>query len=180
MTVKRLFFGIGIDESGQQQIHDWLTHQVISRKRLLRPANLHLTLAFLAEVDEKLIPELIAFARTLDFTAFSLMFKDTGYWPHNGIFYLKPVEHPPALLDLANTLRDHASNLGLYQNPFGFAPHITLLRGEKPRPNVHADFPSLHQTIRSFHLYHSHRDERGLVYEPIATFTATNCHDHLS
>ncbi len=174
MTGKRLFFGLGLSSQAEQAIDDWLHTAVQSKRALVKKTNLHLTLAFLAEVDSEREHELVCFAEQIEFTPFSLTFSATGYWPHNGIFYLKPDESPEPLLSLANKLRDKGEALGLYHNQLPYSPHITLLRRAKPEPLVSRPFGPLTVRFDRFSLYHSHSTDEGLRYDPLKTFLATN------
>ncbi|TLX46001.1 RNA 2',3'-cyclic phosphodiesterase [Pseudoalteromonas phenolica] len=168
---KRLFFGIGLDDVAKEHIKAWLDSSVVGKKPHTKVQNWHLTLAFLPNVQPDQQNQLVAFARSLQVAPFSLKFSETGYWPHNGIFYLQPDSIPKPLSMLAEPLRDKGSELDIYHNPFSFAPHITLFRSHKPCPEVAQTIPPFSLTVKQFHLYHSYQcKEYGLVYEPIETF----------
>ncbi|MDW7551524.1 RNA 2',3'-cyclic phosphodiesterase [Pseudoalteromonas peptidolytica] len=167
---KRLFFGIGMDDDARAHIGQWLVDSVSASKANTQPNNWHLTLAFLAMVEESKVAELCDFASTLTVPKFMLSFNEHGYWQHNGIFYLKPEQKPQALLDLANPLRAFGEKCDLYHNPHPFSPHITLFRNCKPEPTVAKPIAPFSLTVKKFHLYHSHRNTQGLIYDPIASF----------
>jgi 2'-5' RNA ligase len=168
---KRLFFGIGLDDAAKEHIKTWLDNSVVGKKPHTKVQNWHLTLAFLPNVQPDQQNQLVEFARSLQVAPFSLKFSATGYWPHNGIFYLQPDSIPQSLSLLAEPLRDKGSELDIYHNPFSFAPHITLFRSHKPCPQVLKAITPFSLIVKQFHLYHSYRcEERGLVYEPIETF----------
>ncbi|MEI5640025.1 MULTISPECIES: RNA 2',3'-cyclic phosphodiesterase [unclassified Pseudoalteromonas] len=167
---QRLFFGIGVDDSAREHIGQWLVDDVVATKASTLPRNWHLTLAFLALVEESQVDTLCDFASALTVPKFELRFSGHGYWQHNGIFYLKPEQKPQPLLDLANPLRALAQKSDLYHDPHPFSPHITLFRGCKSEPQVEQAITPFSLSVKKFHLYHSHRNEQGLVYEPIASF----------
>ncbi len=168
---KRLFFGVGLDQGMTEHLETWLTHSVIAKKPHTKPSNWHLTLAFLPSVSAEQQVQLIEFACALKVTRFSLTFSETGYWAHNGIFYLKPDFIAPQLKALAEPLRNKGTELGIYDNPYGFSPHITLYRSHKPSPELNQAIAPCSLKVNQFHLYHSHRTEAdGLIYEPIETF----------
>ena len=168
---KRLFFGIGLDQRMTEHLEAWLANSVTAKKPHTKPSNWHLTLAFLPNVSAKQQAQLIEFARALQVARFSLTFSETGYWAHNGIFYLKPDVIAPQLTTLAEPLRNKGTELGIYDNPYGFSPHITLYRSHKPCPEVNQAIAPCSLQVNQFHLYHSYRTEAdGLIYEPIETF----------
>jgi 2'-5' RNA ligase len=166
----RLFFGIGLDSQAKQHIQDWLSQQVESKRAFTKPDNLHLTLAFLGLTPSEFLPELERFAQSLTIEPFTLQFEQHDYWQDTGIFFLKPHTIPSQLAELANALRTKGESMGLYQNPYAFAPHISLSRGNKLKPNVIKPITPFELCVNSFSLYHSHQSEQGLVYEPIARF----------
>ncbi|WP_125718585.1 RNA 2',3'-cyclic phosphodiesterase [Pseudoalteromonas rubra] len=168
---KRLFFGIGLDAHSQAHINAWLCTEVRARKAPTKMENWHLTLAFLGQVTESQEADMVAFARQLQVSGFTLNFAQTGYWSGNGIFFLRPEPEPAQLSALAEPLRDMGAKLGLHCNRLPFAPHITLLRGHKGEPEVRSSITPFTLTVTRFHLYHSYRcDTRGLVYEPVQSF----------
>ena len=167
---QRLFFGIAIDEAVRAHIGQWLVDSVVANKVNTHPSNWHLTLAFLAMVEESQVASLCDFASTLTVPKFTLNFSEYGYWSHNGIFYLKPEQKPQPLLDLANPLRAFAQKRDHYHDPHPFSPHITLFRGCKPEPQVARPIKPFTLDVKKFYLYHSHRNEQGLAYDPIASF----------
>ncbi|WP_440054562.1 RNA 2',3'-cyclic phosphodiesterase [Pseudoalteromonas sp. T1lg65] len=167
---QRLFFGIGLDDDTRTQIGQWLVENVTATKPSTHPDNWHLTLAFLAMVQESQVDTLVDFASSLEGKAFDLRFSETGFWSNNGIFYLKPDNQPQPLLDLAHPLRALAKKMDLYHDNRPFSPHITLFRGCKTQPQLGNKITPFTLRVSKFHLYHSHRNEKGLVYEPIASF----------
>ncbi|MBQ4839037.1 MULTISPECIES: RNA 2',3'-cyclic phosphodiesterase [Pseudoalteromonas] len=171
MATKRLFFGIGLAKSDALDIQSWLDQHVSANKAPTLMRNWHLTLAFLGQVDSRQEEVLVEFAETLAPPPFQLHFSQTGYWSHNGIFYLQP-DHINAhqLLQLAEPLRHCAEQQGLYRNPHPFSPHITLFRSVKPTPQVHRPILPFSISVTQFHLYHSHSMADGLHYTPIHTF----------
>ncbi|MCF2858463.1 RNA 2',3'-cyclic phosphodiesterase [Pseudoalteromonas sp. SMS1] len=169
MALKRLFFGLGLDAQAKAHISPWLNQSVSHAKPATLARNWHITLAFLAQVDESSTAALIDFARKLNLAPFELHFSHTGYWSHNGIFYLKPAPSE-ALNRLATPLREISEQWQLYSNPYAFSPHITLFRGLKKAPEVQSPLAPWTLTVTEFHLYHSHTCQDGLHYTPIASF----------
>ncbi|KZW99024.1 hypothetical protein JL49_20245 [Pseudoalteromonas luteoviolacea] len=169
MSTRRLFFGIGLDSPTTAVIQRWLDDSVEYHKAPTLSRNWHITLAFLAQVEASTTDALIEFAGQLNVAPFELHFAQSGYWAHNGIFYLSP-SPCEALESLAAPLRDISEQWQLYTNPYAYLPHITLFRNHKPIPQVRASIEPFTLTVSNFHLYHSHALQDGLHYTPIASF----------
>ena len=86
---KRLFFALTIPQRFKQELtttllkFDILNTLSSASPRIVKPENLHITMLFLASVDEKLIPGLIKLGEQicLDIKAFSLKLKDISLAP---------------------------------------------------------------------------------------------------
>jgi len=108
--------------------------------RLTRAETIHLTLAFLGEVELEKVDYLIKLAGYVRAHAFSLNLTRLGWWPRNHIVWAAPDEAPAELALLVDDLR---LNLGCAAVDFDakpFVPHITLLRNgnckDNPLPSV--------------------------------------------
>jgi 2'-5' RNA ligase len=167
---KRLFFGLDLPKNNKQAITNWLASQVISPRKPVLSDNLHLTLAFLPNVNSNTEKQLIDFANTFSIAPFSLRFEHCDYWQHSGIFYLRPTNTAQPLIDLATQLRDFGEQQGIYHNPFSYHPHITLIRGCKQPPQVLSNLAPFDVSFEQFKLFHSTRVNNQLRYLPIQTF----------
>lgn len=170
---KRLFFGLDLPNDKKDLISNWLATNVSSSRKPVRKANLHLTLAFLPNVNTINKKKLVEFANQIIATPFKLRFSQTDYWQKTGIFFLKPNTTPKALSHLAHKLRDKGEALGIYNNPFAYHPHITLMRGCKQQPIEIKPLPPIEVSFTQFTLFHSTRIENTLCYRPIRSFSLT-------
>ncbi|MEO2280072.1 RNA 2',3'-cyclic phosphodiesterase [Pseudoalteromonas pernae] len=167
---KRLFFALGLDDYSKQTIENWLSQSVTMTKAPTQSRNWHLTLLFLGETSNEIAAKLITEVQTLSAKSFELRIDDYDFWQHNGLFHLKPSVAPTELIDLAAQLRAIAQQFGIEDQHTSYRPHITLGRGLKHPPKVDAA-PAHHLLhVTEFTLYHSTRDEHGLVYHPITHF----------
>jgi 2'-5' RNA ligase len=104
--------------------------------RTMRRETLHLTLAFIGELDEARLPALRAAAATLFADAadtrapraFSLQLDQFGYWPHNRILWAGCSAPSAAVMALGEGLAAALQAAGFALEARAFLPHVTLLR----------------------------------------------------
>ena len=146
MSMRRLFFGIGLPPAIQQQIVAWRASAFSADAgRPLAAANLHLTLAFLGEISDEKASAISRMAGRIRQPPFTLHLDDAGHWPRPGVVWLGPRQAPRGLVQLAEMLRSQAARSGCYQSPHPFHPHISLLRNATrpiamPPRNFHWQF----------------------------------------
>ena len=147
-----------------------------------RPETLHLTLLFLGNFPVDRIPELIAAARTVRFSRFSLCPDRLGAWTHNRLLWAGCSEVPPALVALVASLQRSVAIAGLCSEPVAQAlvPHLTLVRKLARQPAVdqlRANWPPLAWPVSEFVLLQSQRDRLGSHYVTLAHFPAREAAD---
>jgi len=94
--------------------------------------NLHLTLRFLGETNNKQVHEISRSIRNLSIKTkkFSIELKGTGYFKNNRIpkvFFVK-IEESENLKNLAKVIDSEVSEAGFESNLKSFKPHLTLGR----------------------------------------------------
>jgi len=105
--------------------------------RYTAPQNLHLTLLFLGDIDETLIPQIGEKLERIcrNFTEFDLEFSNLGAFPsqRNPRIIWLGVKHPEPVTALAKAII-HDTGLVAEPEKAGFTPHLTLGRvGESAR-----------------------------------------------
>lgn len=170
---RRLFFALGLSAEQKQHIKQWLSRHASLSKAPTQCRNWHLTLMFLGQVEQEQAQRLINGARKLVVPRFSVILDEHDYWPHNGLFHLRPSAPEPHLLTLAAELRALAGQHQIHDQHSRYRPHVTLARNLKTPPKVERPMPPLQLDIDHFSLYHSTRDDQGLVYKPIAEFACS-------
>jgi len=135
--------------------------------RLVRPENIHLTLAFLGEADPG---KAIAVGRQVRAMRHTLPIEEARYWKHNAIVWVGPLAIPEALSDLAGQLYSSLRTEGFALEERPFAAHVTLLRKAKPAmalpPPPRVDWP-----VDEFRLVRSKVSREGASYEALERFS---------
>lgn len=98
--------------------------------RPTRRETIHLTLAFLGEIAESRLPELLVIARRIKGAAFDLQIDHLGFWGHNHLLWAGCASAPAALQGLVGDLHDALLPAGFRVDTggHGFTPHLSLLR----------------------------------------------------
>lgn len=138
----------------------------------MREDTLHLTLAFLGEVDSAELTRLQAVGAEIRGRAFDLSLDRIGSWRHNRVAWLAPAAPPKMLLQLADTLACCLREAGFEVEDRRFSPHMTLLRKIDPTAcdqigtqlAALAEPPLPQWLVRDFVLVESKRDQHGAHY----------------
>ncbi len=90
--------------------------------------NVHLTLAFLGEVEQGRVPPLRAMLGVLPRAAFTLELDRIGEWHHAGVAWIAPSVVPPTLVALHACLDAALADKRYPVEARPFRPHVTLVR----------------------------------------------------
>lgn len=104
-----------------------------ARGKPVPAANLHLTLAFLGEVDEARVGVLPALADAIETRAFRLDFDRVGSFPRAHVAWVGCAKAPAALIGLQAALARSLADGGFALEERAFAPHLTLARKTQGR-----------------------------------------------
>jgi 2'-5' RNA ligase len=137
--------------------------------RLMRRETLHVTLAFIGDVDASQLAKLQKLAACLTAPAFELEMNRLSWWRHNRIIWAGTTEVPPALASLAGDLAAALRGAGFRVEDRPFAVHVTLLR--KARDGAGLGQPTaVHWPVKEFLLVESLLQPRGAEYRPLAGY----------
>ena len=95
------------------------------------PATLHMTLAFLGDVHETLIPSVEKVADELQAAPFNYGVNIAGCFPKAGVAWLGAKETPSPLFELQKKLQASLAAAKLGHDTRTFRPHITVVRDVK-------------------------------------------------
>lgn len=174
----RLFLALWPPPAVAERLSD--IAQLMTRQlggRPMRVETVHLTLAFLGEVPDERLPELIAVARGVASPSFDLNIDTLGYWRRNSVLWAGPAA-PAAKLEVLNQLAEGLQR-SLVENGFAvsgwgqpFVPHITLARkiAESNLPSVLPPIEAIRWSCNSFSLVRSQLAPTGSSYERMREF----------
>jgi 2'-5' RNA ligase len=164
----RLFFALWPPREAAAALHDWaLRARAATGGRATRAASIHLTLAFLGEVEERRVAELRDLAANGE--PHALPIERARHWARNRIVWAGPNEMPAPLKALAGTLATQLQerNFPVEQRPF--AAHVTLVRNAE-RSGALPALPQVDWPVREFVLVRSRLSAVGPDYEVLERF----------
>lgn len=131
----RLFFALWPDEGVRTQMGRWTQElHAVCGGRAMRRENLHVTLAFLGNVEEARVAEVERAVDAVVPRAVSLVLDTPGYWKHNRIVWAGASSAPQELESFVAELRGALTISGIAFDAKAFVSHVTLLRdGREPR-----------------------------------------------
>lgn len=125
---RRLFFALWPDAEIRRAICDSTSAAVDqSRGRRVKKANLHLTLAFLGNVETERATQLERMPGVREH-GFDCVLDTLGYARRARVLWIEPSVVPPALERLEENLWSTLSGLGFEREKRPFRPHVTLAR----------------------------------------------------
>jgi 2'-5' RNA ligase len=167
---QRLFFAIWPDaalcETLLARSRDWLRE---TNGRLVAPENLHITLAFLGNVDADQRACVERSADNLDLPAFDLILDRLAYWPRPRVVWAGSGNTPAAFTELAIRLQQDARDCGLQIDRRPPVAHLTLKR-KVTRATAGAGFDPVCWRVAQFHLVASDTQPAGPLYERLRSW----------
>jgi 2'-5' RNA ligase len=128
-----------------------------------REESLHMTLAFLGDIDVENVGRLLAPPVDVFVSAFGLVLDTCGCWSRNGVGWTAPSRIPEPLRDLAAHLEAWLLAAGFELERRAFTPHVTLVRKARCAPLPDAMTPISWQ-VNHFSLIHSQMQPGGSRY----------------
>ena len=125
----RLFFAIWPDAAARERLAA-LGQEVaqLARGKPVPSANLHLTLAFLGEIEEARAALLPKIAADIEASAFRLRFDRVGSFPKARVAWAGCATPPADLVHLQAALAKELAGAGFALDERPYAPHLTLAR----------------------------------------------------
>lgn len=170
----RLFFGLDPSAEDKRALGEWRDQYAYADGRPVPIDNLHLTLAFIGEVDNRQLDSLcIETDEWLsDRTAIvvTLELDRVGYFPRPSIYWLGCSAVDRDLENLQAGVRGRALNAGARRESRAWVPHVTLYR-QCEAPSVPLREPRFTLKFEHLTLFESLSGRSGVRYEPVAEWT---------
>ena len=125
----RLYFALWPDDATRQQLSQYcpqLTRE--ANGQVLFPLTLHMTLAYLGDVDMKLLPVFEQIANGLEAQPFNYTANMAGCFPKARVAWLGTKDVPGELVVLQKNLRTLLAAAHLDQDQRMFRPYLTVAR----------------------------------------------------
>jgi 2'-5' RNA ligase len=125
----RLFFALWPPAETATALAAWAGRaQVLTGGRVLKAEAIHLTLAFLGNVDADIAGAALRAARRVRALPHTLPIEQAKRWSHHDVVWVGPTEIPRELAALAQSLRTELEKEGFAVEARPFAAHVTLIR----------------------------------------------------
>lgn len=162
--MRRLFFALWPDVRIRQQLQILAAALPLSSGQLVIPENWHVTLAFIGNIEDVLLPQVRCDARLNNTQPFTLVFDRLEYWQESGVLCLT-CSYVDAATRLAEDLSISLRALGIKLDTRPYRPHLTLARNVSAKPEV--TFTPLRWCATEFALVESVSESFGSVYKPL-------------
>lgn len=129
MSTKRLFFALWPDDRQRDRLRNAISPmaKLVEGSAVYR-GNWHVTLAYIGDLEEHLIPAIQAAADAISFEPFRLRFDRAEYWPRPKVAVLAAQTIPPELERLVEALNGVLADAGIEVESRRFRPHITVVQ----------------------------------------------------
>jgi 2'-5' RNA ligase len=161
----RLFFALWPDDRVREELAavvKWLKRSVSAK--WVNTEKLHMTLAFLGDVEADRLDTLKSGAGSLDGSAFELNLDRVELWRRPGIICLGASSPPDALNSLAADLATNLRSAGFELETRPFRAHLTVARKAKILPPDLKFSDPVRWSVASFCLVESRIDRQGSHY----------------
>ncbi|MBT1061976.1 RNA 2',3'-cyclic phosphodiesterase [Bowmanella sp. Y26] len=170
----RLFFALALSGQDKLKIDEWRNKMLPALPHPVTTTNLHITLAFLGEIPNSTLETLTELAAKIQGVPFCMQINQTGYFPKPKVYWIGPSQHPPALTELVEQLRQRLRSAGLPAERRPLQAHISLFRKQSINPPAPLCAPDLALQFNSFSLFESKSGSKGVQYEELQRWPLTN------
>jgi RNA 2',3'-cyclic 3'-phosphodiesterase len=177
MSSIRLFIAIELPDHYKKTLGELRT--AIPGARWVTAEQIHLTLAFLGEVDEETSKRLITKLARIKADDFELGLTGTGCFPNRQrprVVWVG-VKPEPGLTSLAAMIRESVLACGIPPEERPFSPHLTLARLKFPATREVGAFLDQHTSVdlppfsgKEFTLFQSRLSQQGTVHITLRNF----------
>lgn len=166
----RLFFALWPPPATASRLARWAG--AVRREtggRVTRRETIHLTLAFLGDVDAARLAHAVAAAREVNSAAHALPIDEVCYWTHNRIVWVGPQKLPAPLDALTKALYVNLLDAGFPLEQRPFRAHVTMIRDARA-PRALPPLPTLEWPVAEYLLMSSELSAEGSRYTVLERF----------
>ena len=154
------------------------TMEAVENARWQDEEQLHVTLSFLGEVQERAVGDVVDVLSRIAFAPFDLTIAGTSHFERKGRVHSiwAGIERSEPLMALQKQVDRACRSLGLDIERRKYLPHVTLARFSRPSPDIpawlarHAKLRCDPFTVDQFALFESHLSSGPAQYEELARF----------
>jgi 2'-5' RNA ligase len=133
-ATQRLFFALWPDEGVRDQLRAAQTAIPNRGGRPVHVEDIHVTLAFLGQVEAERRACMEQAAAGVRGAPFELLIDRQGYWPRPRVAWCAPAEVPEPLRELVQRLNRALRPCGFEPERRAYSPHVTLFRDSRAVP----------------------------------------------
>jgi len=167
----RAFFALWPSDPERDALCAWAQAcHALSGGRLVQRENLHVTVAFLGDIERSRLAELGPIAERSLAAPFELVLDRIAYWPDTRIVHAGATRAPAALTALYAALAHGLAQAGFRTEARAYSPHVTLLRDARGAPaGIRVD--PLHWRVDAVVLAESTHSQGCQAYRPLQRWT---------
>ncbi len=163
-TRARIFFALWPESDIQAELAEYGCElQRVVGGKLARQESIHLTLAFLGDVDLDRMDDVLGVGARAAFQPFAFVVDTAGCWGQNRVAWLGPRVTPGPLLALVDSLKSALTHAGFRVEQRPYAAHITVVRKARCRP-IELALSPVQWRVNGFVLVRSQVDAEGSRY----------------
>ena len=182
--MKRVFIGLPLTDKAAHPLLKAQNHDISGARWQMRD-NLHITLNFLGEVEDKDLEALQENLRKIHQNDFTIHMNGVGTFTRGKTEIPKilwaGVEKTAALVNLKEAVDKACRTAGIHIDDRPYCPHVTIARlTDASREDVenflkeHKNLSAPAYRAKEFILYQSHLHDTGSIYRPLRHFPLQN------
>ncbi|MBT8102721.1 MAG: RNA 2',3'-cyclic phosphodiesterase [Gammaproteobacteria bacterium] len=132
MKNKRVFFALWPDHDQRERLRDVINSVAKTVEgRAVDRRNWHVTLAFVGDIPEEQLPDLLERAGQIKVKPFRLSFDRLEFWPRAKVAWMAAATVPAELEALIKDLHALLQDFGVVPDDRTYRPHITVVRNAR-------------------------------------------------
>lgn len=166
--MRRIFLALWPDTATRKRVQHIIAGLHLSPRQRVSAINLHVTLAFIGSVEDRLLPTIVQSMAAIKAKPFTLCFDQLCYWRKPRILCLTSSQPDAAVFQLVADLSASLAALPIELDKRPYNPHVTLARHMTVQTEF--DFEPILWRAEEFALVESVSSRAGVVYQPLHTW----------